>query len=213
MLMKHRLEEGSFNLRKFTSNSAELKQMVNKNYGMLTEKHKCLIENKILGLRLDKFEDKSISDFNEIRERFDVIPTKRNVTEVIASIYDPLGLLNPIVVQMKTFFQKLCSAKYDWDDLITNVYLEEWNELVKSLSAIQFNSVPRLYCYHNTNDPVVTIELHGFCDASMKAYGCCVYLRFVHSSKFVKVVLVTSKSRIAPLHKVSQNQNCYLACY
>ena len=139
---------------------------------MLTEKHKCLIENKILGLRLDKFEDKSISDFNEIRERFDVIPTKRNVTEVIASIYDPLGLLNPIVVQMKTFFQKLCSAKYDWDDLITNVYLEEWNELVKSLSAIQFNSVPRLYCYHNTNDPVVTIELHRFCDGSMKAYRC-----------------------------------------
>ena len=37
----------------------------------------------------------------------------------------------------------------------------------------------------------------------MKAYRCCVHLRFVHSSKFVKVVLVTSKSRIAPLHKQS----------
>ena len=104
---------------------------------------------------------------------------------------------------MKTFSQKLCSAKYDWDDLTTNYYLKEWNELVKSLSATEFVSVPRLYCYHNTNDPIVTTELHGFCDALMKAYSCCVYLRFVHSSKFVKVVLVTSKSRIAPLHKQS----------
>ena len=44
---KDRLEEGSFNLRKFRSNSVELEQMVNKNYRMLTEEHKCLIENKI----------------------------------------------------------------------------------------------------------------------------------------------------------------------
>ena len=77
-------------------------------------------KNKILGLQWDKFEDNFVFDFTEIREKFDVIPTKRNVIKAIASIYDPLGLLNPIVVQMKTFFQRLCSAKYDWDDLITN---------------------------------------------------------------------------------------------
>ena len=95
-------------------------------------------------MRWDKFEGNFIFDFNEIRERFDVGPTKRNVIKAIASIYDSLGLLNPIVVQMKTFFQKSCSAKYDWDDLITNDYLEEWDELVKSLSTIEFISVPRL---------------------------------------------------------------------
>ena len=141
---KDRLEVGSFNLRKFRSNSPELEQMVNKNYGMLTEVHDCLIENKILGLKWDKFEDNFVFDFTGIREKFDVIPTKRNVIKAIASIYDPLGLLNPIVVQMKTFFQKSCSAKYDWDDLITNDHLEEWHELVKSLSTIEFISVPRL---------------------------------------------------------------------
>ena len=84
--------------------------MVNKNHGMVTEERKCLIENKILGLRWDKSEDNFIFDFNEIRERFDVIPTKRNVIKAIASIYGPLGLLNTIVVQVKTFFEKLCSA-------------------------------------------------------------------------------------------------------
>ena len=74
---------------------------------------------------------------------------------------------------------------------------------LKSLSTIEFVSVPRHYFYHNTYNPVVTIELHGFYDASMKTYGCCVYLRFDHRSKFVKVVLVTSKSRISPLSKQS----------
>ena len=54
-------------------------------------------KNKILGLQWDKFEDNFVFDFTEIREKFDVIPTKRNVIKAIASIYDPLGLLNPIV--------------------------------------------------------------------------------------------------------------------
>ena len=87
--------------------------------------------------------------------------------------------------------------------MITNDYLEEWNELVKSLSAIEFISVPRPYYYHSTNDPVVMTELHGFCDVSIKANRCCVYLRFAHRTKFVKVVFVTSKLWIVPLYKQS----------
>ena len=64
--------------------------MVNKNYGMLTEQHGCLMKNKILGMKCDKFQYNFIFDFNEIRERYDVIPTKRNVIKPIASIYDTL---------------------------------------------------------------------------------------------------------------------------
>ena len=40
---------------------------------------------------------------NEIRERFDVIPTRRNAINATASVYDPLGSLNPIVAQMNIF--------------------------------------------------------------------------------------------------------------
>ena len=96
--------------------------MVNKNYAMLIEEHNCLLVNKILGFKWDKFKDNFVFDFNEIRERFDVIPTRRYVIKAITSIHDLLGLLNPIAVQMETFFQKLCSPKCDWDDLITNDY-------------------------------------------------------------------------------------------
>ena len=77
---------------------------------LCSSERKCLIENKILSLRWDKIEDNFIFNFNEIRERFDVTPTKRNVIKAIASASDPLALLNPIVVQMKTYFQNLCSV-------------------------------------------------------------------------------------------------------
>ena len=105
-------------------------------------------------------------------------------------------------MQIKTFFQKLSSTKTDWDDLTNNDCLEEWNELVKSISTIEFIGVSqqlvyhkRLYCYHNSNDPVFTTELHGFSDVSMKACRCSIYLRFANRSKFVKVVLVVVFSR------------------
>ena len=69
-----------------------------KKYVILTEEDKCLVENKILGIKRDKFEDNFIFDFNEIRERHDVISTEHNLIKAIASIYSPLWLLNPIVV-------------------------------------------------------------------------------------------------------------------
>ena len=40
---------------------------------MLTEEHNCLIENKILGLKWDKFEDNFVFDLTEVPKKFDVI--------------------------------------------------------------------------------------------------------------------------------------------
>ena len=45
------------------------------------------------------------------------------------------------------------------------------------------------------NDNVVSREIHGFSDASKQGYGACVYIP-VGS---IKVCLLTSKSRVAPL--------------
>ena len=35
----------------------------------------------------------------------------------------------------------------------------------------------------------------------MRAYGCCIYLRFERKSGFIEIVLVCSKSKVAPLRK------------
>ena len=43
------------------------------------------------------------------------------------------------------------------------------------------------------------IELHGFCDASERAYGACVYLCTITPDGHVWTQLLTAKSKVAPL--------------
>ncbi|XP_044594802.1 uncharacterized protein LOC123272167 [Cotesia glomerata] len=46
------------------------------------------------------------------------------------------------------------------------------------------------------------IQLHGFCDASEKAYGACIYLRSTDINGKVKIALLCAKSRVAPIKTI-----------
>ena len=41
------------------------------------------------------------------------------------------------------------------------------------------------------------MELHGFANASLKGYGCCVYVRFLGKDRLYNVSLVSVQSRVA----------------
>ena len=45
--------------------------------------------------------------------------------------------------------------------------------------------------------------IHGFSDASQKAYACSTYIRAVYSDASVTTTLITAKTKIAPLRSVT----------
>jgi len=61
--------------------------------------------------------------------------TKRSVLSEIAQLYDPLGLIAPVVMRAKIFIQELWLTKIDWD---TPLPLEMQNRWITSN-----NSYPR----------------------------------------------------------------------
>jgi len=184
---KECLQRGGFHLRKFQSNSKEIEKQIN-------DIEVKASSEKILGLSWDKQKDEIFFDLGKMQ--LPETPSKRNILKFIASVYDPLGLINPIVVKLKILFQEICKTKIDWDELIEGELLKSWEEILNDFALSENISFPRSYAWI---EEIKKVQLHIFSDASNKAYGCCAYLRFLFNSGKIKTSLITSKSRVSPL--------------
>uniref|UniRef100_A0A182WES7 DUF5641 domain-containing protein n=1 Tax=Anopheles minimus TaxID=112268 RepID=A0A182WES7_9DIPT len=126
-------------------------------------------------------------------------PTRRTVFSAIAKLFDPLGIIAPIIAWAKIMMQRLWIATKDWDDPIPPELAEQWRLFEKQLSCISHIRVPRYVWLREEK----TTQMHCFADASEAAYGACLYLRLADHDGQVKVVLLAAKSKIAPLKKLS----------
>ena len=70
---------------------------------------------------------------------------------------------------MKCLFQTLCIANLDWDVELSGKSLSIWNSLSRDINAIKAIHAPR--CYNTRSSPISKHQIHGFSDASEKAYG------------------------------------------
>ncbi|KAF0751198.1 Uncharacterized protein FWK35_00016915, partial [Aphis craccivora] len=190
---------GGFPLRKWMSNSSELladmPNIGNKSMTIMELENKM---TKILGLlwcpERDVFKYKI-----EITALNDLPVTKRNILSQIASLFDPLGLVGPIVIRAKILMQKLWQLQCDWDKPVPIVIQKEWKSYVSSLNYLRELEIPR---YLGTETDY-EVQIHGFADASLLAYGACLYIR-CSSNKNVHVTkLICAKSKIAPLKIIS----------
>ena len=128
---------------------------------------------------------------------FELHPTKRNLVSLIGRFYDPLGFLSPVIIRFKVLFQKLCQCKSDWDEAISDDLMEEWKGLISDLKVAMPLYLPKSYFYEIA-DPVTSVTLYGFCDASTRAYAAVVYLLLKTETNSV-VRFVAAKTRVAPL--------------
>jgi hypothetical protein len=68
--------------------------------------------------------------------------TKRTVLSAIAGLFDPLGLVAPVVVEAKAYFQELWSKGYHWDKQIDEPDAIKWNRVIASWTGVKFR-IPR----------------------------------------------------------------------
>lgn len=125
--------------------------------------------------------------------------TKRVVLSLISQIFDPLGIIGPIIIKAKIILQQLWRMKSDWDDPIPASHRSEFMQFFESLNDLNKISVPRQVCL----SVYINIQLHGFTDASEQAYGVCIYIRTEDSVGRISSMLLCSKSRVAPLKCIS----------
>ena len=127
------------------------------------------------------------------------MPTKRNVCRVIASFYDPVGLISPIIVQMNILPQDICKVDYYWDAELDSELKTCWMKLISELRQVNVIQIPRSVTPEPDTKELV-YELEAFVDASSSAYAVVAYL-VIKSRTSTQVQLIASKTRLAPLKK------------
>ena len=143
------LAEGGFNLRKFTSNSTELMKRIDVNEreqsaALSKDKEQALVEEDRsyvnytigtgqqqlagIGFCWDTITDELVFDFSHIAQLANLEQRKRDVVGLTTRMYDPLGVLAPVIMPFKVFFQilKICGTKIGWDKYITGELLSDW---------------------------------------------------------------------------------------
>ena len=130
-----------------------------------------------------------------------VVPTKRGIVSDIAKTFDVLGWMAPSIIKMKVLYQKLWLEKLGWDDPVSSEVLDAHAKWKKQLPLL--NQIKLKRCYYRVEEVPLTVQLHGFSDASEMAYSAVVYLRSTYSSSLPLVSLVSAKTKVAPLKKVT----------
>ncbi|XP_041969277.1 uncharacterized protein LOC121726109 [Aricia agestis] len=185
------LKSGCFNLRKFKSNAPDIFPISTVD---LQGKLSLSDASSALGLGWSPQSDELYftieAPTSGSLEKF----TKRTILSSTFSIYDPLGLLSPCTVQPKLLMQQLWRRGLDWDVPVPDDLQKEWKKITASLSSLANITIPRRAL---SGDPV-EIQLHSFCEASMHAYGACIYLRCKDKEGIISVNLLCAKSRVAP---------------
>ncbi|XP_071653060.1 uncharacterized protein [Temnothorax longispinosus] len=150
-----------------------------------------------LGLRWHPHEDQFA--YSKQLTQLEAI-TKRSVLSLAARLFDPLEWLAPTTVLAKILFQSIWLLGLDWDTQLPDTDVRRWLEFQTGLPLLETIRVSR---WLRSDQEGVRRELHGFADASEKAYAAVIYLRTESSSGEVAVSLVAAKTKVAPLKQVS----------
>ncbi|GBP56920.1 hypothetical protein EVAR_33976_1 [Eumeta japonica] len=167
------LSSAGFELRKWTSNNAELLSDIPCDH--LEKPH--VFDNadgisyiEILGIQWNSSTDRFTYHLNLPK---DPNCTKRTILSALARTYDPLGWIAPVILQGKLLMQRLWALGIDWDVDPPQEIVKTWNSILSNLTFIENIKIERYYLLN----AIQHCSLHGFADASEAGYGAAVYLR------------------------------------
>jgi len=194
------LQKASMELCKWSSNDPRLLENVDTAINVNANCNLIDVENttKILGM----YWNQNVDAYQYIIRPFDENTriTKRVILSEIASVFDPLGLISPVIIKFKIIMQQLWKLNMSWDAVLPSTIENEWRDNHLKLSDLNLLVINRSLI---GDGQIADIQLHGFSDASATAYGACLYLRVLNTNGKCITNLICSKSRVAPLKTVS----------
>ncbi|XP_018399979.1 PREDICTED: uncharacterized protein LOC108777551, partial [Cyphomyrmex costatus] len=190
------LRLGRFELSKWASNCSQLLTNVDGQKSSST-----IISSgahpRVLGVLWNQAEDKLGFSYEADVNHHTV--SKRSVLSDSARLFDPLGILGPVVVTARFILQELWQAGCAWDESVPQAIQSRWLRFKSQLPGLNDFQIPRCVKFASNHR---LVQVHGFCDASQRAYGAYIYIRTEGIDEY-RLELLCSKSRIASLKAIS----------
>lgn len=192
--MSETLKKYGFHLRKWKTNSEQLSKIINQENKALPSLETCC---KALGILWQPNTDEFTFQFN--LEPAQPPLSKRQIFSEIAKLFDPLGWISPSIIQAKILMQSLWMQSLSWDENVSTESETQWLTIRAQLLECHTIRINR-WLHYSKNQ---SCAIHGFSDASEKAYAAVIYLRVEKPDGSIKVNIITAKTRVAPLKKIS----------
>ncbi|XP_058811185.1 uncharacterized protein LOC131676075 [Topomyia yanbarensis] len=192
------LGKGGFVLRKWTSNRLEVLHGLNADQIGTQSPLEFTPHETVKALGIIWEPEGDFLRFDSQVQHDGKPPTKRSILSSIAKLFDPIGLIAPVVVRAKIIMQQLWLLPIEWDDPVPKNIRVNWEKYHNELPKITAHRVSR-YAFL----PCSTMQLHTFADASELAYGACTYARCQDEQGNIKIELLAAKSRVAPLKRLT----------
>ncbi|XP_044166147.1 uncharacterized protein LOC122950109 [Acropora millepora] len=103
--------------------------------------------------------------------------TKREVLSLLSKIYDPSGLVSPVVTPLKIIVQDLLKEKVGWDEEADHKFRRRIGEVLKGFSGGNHFRINRWLGITPSLQEYTRVSLHVFTDPSPKAYTAAAYIR------------------------------------
>ncbi|UYV69727.1 hypothetical protein LAZ67_7000491 [Cordylochernes scorpioides] len=193
------LAEGGFPIRKWVSNSPKILEFLPKDQKGINQSFdfKDLPSVKLLGILWDP----TLDSFTiRVRPPDIQVNSKRSLLSLIARIYDPLGWMAPLVIIFKIMLQNLWAKGGNWDERLPECIQRQWTGIEGDINQLNKISIPR---YIPCRNSILTLELHGFCDSSEKAYAAVIYVKSCKHDGSIDISLIASKTKVAPIKALS----------
>ncbi|XP_037297855.1 uncharacterized protein LOC119190306 [Manduca sexta] len=194
------LKTGGFILQKWASNCKEFIEQIPESLRSASINKGLIKESiiKTLGLSWNMTTD-SFSYQIKLPPK-STIATKRIILADLQRLFDPLGWISPAIVPAKILLQTIWMKGLDWDENVGKIHTEEWEKIRDSFNSLHRIRIKR---WIHTGKEIDKIQLHGYCDASMKAYCAVVYYRVEIENGDIKTGIIASKTRVAPVKAIS----------
>ena len=65
--------------------------------------------------------------------------TRRKLLSQIAALYDPLGIVGPLMIEGRTIIQEMCRIKMGWDEVVSvsiNDRISKWINKIQTCTHL-----------------------------------------------------------------------------